>query len=129
MEKEIKQLEEEKEILKVPGTISKVTTMADKGLRLQVDTQELGPEDAAKVMLLRDRLGTFVFVEAGDQISEKDIKNLPKMELEEGEKQPSARLRAVLFVFWEQHKIQEPFDIYSRRAIEKFINNVKEKLD
>ena len=121
VEKEIK------EILKVPGTISKVTTMADKGLRLQVDTQELGPEDAGKVMLLRDRLGTFVFCEQG--ISEEDIKNLPKVELEEGEKAPSARLRASLYVFWDQRKIQEPFDIFYRRQMEKFIGTIKEKLN
>lgn len=118
-----------KEILKVPGTISKVTTMADKGLRLQVDTQELGPEDAAKVMLLRDRLGTFVFVEAGDKISKEDVKNLPKVELEEGEKAPSSRLRAALYVYWDQHKIAEPFDIFYRRQMEKFIGTVKEKLN
>lgn len=118
---------EEKEILKVPATISKVVTMADKGLRLQVDTQELGPEDAAKVMSLWNKLGVFVFADTG--ISEEDIKNLPKVELEEREKAPSTRLRAVLFVFWEQHKIQEPFDIYYRRAIEKFITSVKEKLN
>ena len=118
---------ETKEILKVPGIISKVTTMSDGGLRLQVDTQELGPEDAGKVMLLRNKLGTFVFAEQG--ISEEDIKNLPKVELEDGEKAPSARLRATLYVYWEQHKVNEPFDIYYRRAIEKFINSIKEKLN
>ena len=116
-----------KEILKVPGTISKVTTMSDKGLRLQVDTQELGPEDAAKVMLSRDKLGVFVFAE--QDISPEDIKNLPKVELEAGEKAPSARLRATLYVYWEQHKVNEPFDIYYRRTMEKFINSVKEKLN
>ena len=100
--------------------------MADKGLRIQVDTQELGPEDAGQVMLLKDKLGYFVFAE---QIGEQDIKDLPKIELEEGEKAPSARLRATLFVYWEQHKVAEPFDLFYRRKIESFISAIKEKLN
>lgn len=115
-----------KEILKVPSTISKIVTMADKGLRLQVDTQELTSSDKASIMDYYDKLGWFVFAE---QIAEADIKDLPKIELEEGEKSPSARLRATMFVYWEQKKIQEPFDLYYRRTMEKFINSVKEKLN
>jgi hypothetical protein len=117
----------ENTILKVPAEISRIQTMADKGLRLFVDTQEIGSEDAGKVMMLKDKLGWFVFAEQG--ILEEDIKNLPKIELEEGEKAPSARLRATLYVYWEQHKIAEQFDIYYRRMMEKFINSVKEKLN
>ena len=116
----------ENTILKVPAEISRVQTMSDGGLRLFVDTQELTPEDKGLVMELHNKLGVFVFSEQG--ISEEDIKNLPKIELEEGEKHPSARLRASLFVYWEQKKISEPFDIYYRRMMEKFINSVKEKL-
>ena len=120
-------MSKEKEILKVPATISKVATMSDKGLRLQVDTQEIDSGDAAKIMLLRDRLGVFVFAE--QDIILEDIKDLPKVELEEGEKPPSARLRAVLYVYWEQHKIQETFDIFYRKQVEKFIEAIKEKLN
>jgi len=119
---------EEKIVLKIPATISKITTMADKGIRIQVDTQELHPEDAGRVMLLNNKLGWFVFAE---QLSQVDIENLPKIEVDEesGEEQPATRLRKVLFVFWKQHKIQEPFDAYYKRAIEKFISSVKEKLN
>ena len=115
----------ENEILKIPSIISKVMTMADKGLRIQVDTQEIPPEEAGKVMFLKDKIGYFIFAE---QIVEKDIKDLPPITLEQGEKHPSARLRATLFVFWEQQKIQEPFDIYYRRQMEKIIGTIKEKL-
>jgi len=117
----------EKEILKVPATISKITTMSDGGLRLQVDTQELNQGDSGKVMMLRNKLGHFVFAETG--IVEADLKNLPEIKLEEGEKPPSTRLRATLFVYWEQHKVQEPFDIFYRRKVESFIEAVKEKLN
>ncbi|MDD5065191.1 MAG: hypothetical protein PHQ35_10605 [Phycisphaerae bacterium] len=114
-------------MLKVPATISKITTMCDGGLRLQVDTQEIAPEDAAEVMELRNKLGVFVFAE--ETINAKDLENLPKVELEEGEKAPSARLRAALYVYWDQHKIAEQFDLFYRRQMEKFITTVKEKLN
>jgi len=120
-------MQKEKEILKVPSTISKITTMADGGLRLEVDTQEIDSENAAKIMMMRKKLGVFVFAETG--INEKDIKDLPEIKLERNEKSPSGRLRAVLFVYWEQYKIQEQFDIFYRRKMEDFINVIKEKLN
>lgn len=117
---------EVKTILKVPSEISKIMTMHDGGLRLFIDTQELMPEDKAKVMELHRKIGWFIF--ADQPIEEADIKDLPKIQLEEGEKSPSARLRAVLFVYWETNKIAEPFDIFYRRKIEDFISVIKDKL-
>jgi len=117
----------EKEILKVPSTISKITTMSDGGLRLQIDTQEIHPTDAGKVMELRNKLGVFVFVE--EDIKPEDLKDLPKVELEEGEKSPSSRLRATLYVYWDKHKTSQPFDIFYRRQMESYIETVKEKLN
>jgi hypothetical protein len=54
--------------------------------------------------------------------------NLPEVQLEEKEKSPSVRLRAALYVYWDQHKMKEQFDIFYRRQMEKFINTIKEKL-
>jgi len=117
----------EKAILKVPSIIQKIMTMADGGLRLFVDTQELNTEDKTNVMGLHKKIGWFIF--ADQPIHEEDIKDLPEVKLESGEKSPSARLRAVLFIFWEQQKIQEPFDIFYRRKMELFIETVKGKLN
>lgn len=117
----------EKELFKIPAIISKVTTMSDGGLRLQVDTQEIKPQDAGEVMMMRNKIGVFVFAEQNIVVD--DLKDLPKIELEEGEKAPSARLRAALYVYWDQHKVEEPFDIFYRRQMEKFIDTVKEKLN
>ncbi len=115
-----------KEVLKVPATVTKVTTMADGSLRLQVDTQELNSEDKGKVMDFHEKLGIFIFSEEGIELE--DLKDLPKVELEEGEKQPSVRLRAVLYVYWEQNKIKEPFDMFYKKKVEGFINAIKDKL-
>ena len=113
-------------VLQVPAEISRVQTMSDGGLRLFVDTQEIKPEDKGLVMEMHKKLGWFLFAEQPVDIL--DVENLPKIELEEGEKQPSQRLRAVLFVYWEQKKIKEPFDLFYRRKIEQFIERVKEEL-
>ena len=117
----------EKEILKVPATISKITTMSDNGLRLQVDTQEISPKDSGEVMELRNKLGVFIFAEAN--IEEDDLKDLPKVVLEEKEKTSSERLRSVLFIYWKQKKLKEDFDPFYKRQMEKFIDIIKEKLD
>ena len=117
----------EKELLKVPATISKVTTMSDKGLRLQVDTQELGSEDKAEVMGMYGDLGVFVFSKAN--ISPEDLVELPEVKLEKGSKTESQRLRATLFVYWQQKKLKEPFDNFYKRQMEKWIQSIKEQLE
>ena len=111
----------EREILKVPATISKIMTMADKGLRLFVDTQEIIPEDAGKVMLLKDKLGWFVFAE---QVEINDVKDLPKIESEDDPKTPSERLRARMYVYFTDKdrglgKPKSQFNEWYRMALDK----------
>ena len=61
----------------VPATISKIVTMADKSLRLQVDTQELTKADKAKVFELHEEIGWFMFSRA--EFKEEDVINLPEI--------------------------------------------------
>jgi len=100
--------------------------MSDGGLRLQVDTQELASEDMAAVFQLKGGMGWFYFHE--NPIKEVDTKSLPPIKLEKGQKTPSERLRATMYVFWEQNKVAESFDSYYTNQIEKWINQIKEKL-
>jgi len=111
----------EREALKVPAVISKITTMADKGLRLQVDTQEITSEDKASIMDFYDKLGWFVFAE---QITEADITDLPKIELDEDTKTPSERLRARMYVYFTDKdrglgKPKSQFNEWYRMALDK----------
>lgn len=110
----------------IPATITKITTMADKSIRLFVDTQELDSETKNRVFEMYDKLGYFFFAE--EQIRKIDTSKLPEITLDEGEKSPSQRLRAAIFVFHEQQKIKEPFEVYYRRVMDKFIGQIKEKL-
>ena|ERR1044071_1372622 len=82
-------------MLKAQSTISKVTTMADNTIRLQVDCQEMNAENELEIFQLRNKLGWFVFNETG--IQESDIPTDP---VEVDQKTPSQRLRGVLYVLW-----------------------------
>jgi len=93
----------------VPATVSKITTMADKSLRLQVDTQELSKEDKAEVFGLHECLGWFMFSEV--EIVENDFKDLPEIKVDGDNKTPSQRLRDRLFRYYESTHIHtDDFD-------------------
>ncbi len=82
-------------------------------------------------MELHNKLGHFVFSASDDIIREEDIPTEP---IEDNEKTPSQRLRAVMFVYWS--KINEgraeqtmTFDAFYRQQVEKYIDLIKKKID
>lgn len=117
----------EKQILKVPAEISRVQTMSDGGLRLFVDTQEVGPEDKGLIMGLHKKLGWFLFAET--QIAEEETLNLPEIKLEQGQKTESQRMRAVLFLVWQKKGKQGMFDDFYKKWMNGSIEKLKELLD
>ncbi len=110
----------------VPSTITKITTMADKSLRLQVDTQELSQADKAMVFGLHDVLGVFVFSEA--DITEADLIDLPEVIVEKNEKTPSQRLRDRLYVVYKQTINKSDFDGWYKREMNKIGEHYLNKL-
>jgi len=118
---------EDKPLFQVPAEICKVETLADNTLRLRVDTtMELPPEQEALIMQLRNKQGYFVYAE--QEITHDDLTDLPQINTPKGEKSPSQRLRAVLFLFWKQGtQVQTPEQFYERE-MEKIIEHYKGKL-
>lgn len=110
----------------IQAMITKVTTMSDHGLRIQVDTQEITPESKAELFNLHETLGWFFFHRA--PISEINVKELPEIKVERGQKTPSERLRAVLYIYWEQNRTDKSFEEFYRETIEKYIESIKSKL-
>jgi len=114
--------------ISLPAAITKITTMRDKTVRLQVDCQETAAEEMANLFALNDKLGYFFF--ADQVIKEIDTKDLPEIKLDKDEKSPGSRLRAALWVLHEQKGGKpEDFDPYYRRQMERFIEAVKEQLN
>ena len=121
----------ENKILKVPSYIKKVETTSDKGLKLQVYTQELAPEDITNLLSLRDKLGYFIFKLTN--IDEEDLVELPKIKPEfKHERTPAEKLRAVLYIWWSQRGEEKKgvlFDDFYKEYLERIISQIKEKIN
>jgi len=103
-------------ILQIETIIKKVSTLVDGGLKIEVLTQELKPEDTTKLFQLKGKSGFAVFKPA--RITEEDIIKLPE-EIREfkSDKTPSQRLRAVIYLNWKQTSQKETFDTYYRKQV------------
>lgn len=84
----------------IPATISKITTMHDRTLRLQVELQETTPETNTQVFALHDTLGYFFFSPA--PLAEIDPKDLPPITIDDDDKSPSKRLHDRMFVYFQK---------------------------
>lgn len=89
-------------MFQVPSTITKIMTMGDRSLRLQVDVdRELSPEENALVFSLYNRTGFFIFKDA--DIKEEDLIDLPEEKIEfKGQISTSQRLRNRMFVYYKE---------------------------
>lgn len=114
-----------REVLKVPSSISKVMTMADGCLRINVDTQEMDNESKAILMGLYNKPGVFVFAES---LNQEDVVDLPEVKIEKGEKTPSQILRNRMFVYWKETKKDIDFDLFYRKEMERIGQAYLEKI-
>lgn len=112
----------------IPSTISKVTTMGGKTVRVQIDTQELNAEDMKTIFDLYDKYGYFVFAETSKTELLSEFENLPKIKTTD-KKSPSQRLRAVLFVLFKQDGITGEFEDFYNTEMNKLIDIIKSKLE
>jgi hypothetical protein len=110
----------------LPAAVTKVTTLRDRTVRLQVDCQEIPPEQMAEVFSLLDTLGWFFF--HPKPIAEIDTKGLPEVKPRDG-RTPSQRLRACLYVLWEQRHPDAPFEAFYEAQMERIIAHLKEQMD
>src|SRR2546421_4237488 len=114
-------------LFQTPATIAQIRTMADRGNRVVIDTQELSPEDMATLFSLKQGgMGWFLF--KGSAITAEEIPDYDPATFDEI-KSPSQRLRAVLFVYWKEVKGgQGDFESFYRAQVERVIEQYKEKL-
>lgn len=84
----------------VPATITKITTMGDNSLRLQVDVdKELSPNENGQVFSQYNKVGYFLFKES--DIIEEDLLDIPEERPEfKDQKTSSQILRNRLFVYY-----------------------------
>tara|TARA_R100001530_G_scaffold133552_1_gene107062 strand:- start:514 stop:867 length:354 start_codon:yes stop_codon:yes gene_type:complete len=114
-------------MFQTPSTINSLRTLADSTVRLQIDCQELPPDQMTELFKLRQKLGWFLFKE--NEIEQSDIPDEPSPEFK-GDKTPSQRLRNTLYVYWEQNtNKKKTFDTFYKEWIDKKIETIKENLN
>lgn len=115
-------------IFQVPATITKIETM-NEWIRIAFDTQEIPDTDEiAKLLSMgKGKVGWLLFKES--EIEKVDIPEY-NPNVNDEEKSPSERLRAVMYVYFIQKGgKQENFTEYYRKAMEKRIQEFKDKLE
>lgn len=113
-------------LLSLSSFISKVSTMADSTIRMVVDCQEMSAEQTAQIFQQKGKIGYFLFSER--TIKEEDLKDLPEIKTDRNEKTPGQRLRAVLYILWEQTKNPLGFEQFYREQMDAYINQIKARL-
>jgi hypothetical protein len=107
--------------------IDEIKSRKDRTLLLKLNTQELQPEDTAQLFDLQNLQ---IWVALAETTVTRDDLNIPEVLVEKGEKPPSQRLRAVLYVYWEKRKATlGTFDSFYRQKVEDFIQLIKEKIE
>lgn len=115
-------------MLQLETIIKKVSTLIDGGLKIDIETQELKPEDATKLFQLKGKIGYMAFKPG--KISEEDIINLPDEVTEfKTQKTQAQRLRSVKYVyFYKKGGKREDFDDWYKKQTNKEIDRWKEKI-
>ena len=115
-------------IAQIDGYLTQMVRLKDKGWKVTIHTQELRPDSVAVLAELCDDYIKVLLTD--ENISDKMIKDFSEMEinLKEAAKTPSERLRGVLYVYWEQHGIDEPFETFYLKKMNNIIETVKSKL-
>lgn len=115
-----------KEPVKVGAILDSISTRKDKSLKIVFESQEMGSEQASNLFAMRDCAGWLLFAPYEMEQIVVPTETPPEFK---NDKTCSQRLRAVLFVLWEQCGKVGLFDDFYKAKMEKFISMVKEKLE
>jgi len=118
----------------VQATVTKVTTMGDHSLRLQVDVdKELPPEQNTMIFGLYNTPGWFLFKEA--EIEEADVLDIPEEKVEfKNQKSSSEILRNRLYVYYKEKygelKAKTEFEDWRKKEMDRigqhYLNKIKD---
>lgn len=110
-----------------PAQLAKIETRVDGSIKLSVETQELNGEDMTALFGYRNLVGYVTFTPNPE--TKVDIPEV-NADVDMG-KSPGERLRAVLYVMYEQSgkKKYDTFSQFYTVKMEQIINQVKDKLE
>ena len=112
------------------GGVNKVSTLSDGSMSINIHTQELNDETMTRIFSLRKKPGMVLISSDDITQSEIDVVSQYSTDYEVGKtKTQSQRLRAVLYVIWEQGEQKYDFPIWYESKMENIINKFKSTLD
>lgn len=115
--------------VRLPAVFSGIRSRKDRSYCLTFDSRELGGDDAATLLNLQQTECWLLIAPSKDAIENADV---PEYKADAGlnQKTPGQRLRAVLFVYFEQlGKPGGDFDTFYRQKLEWLIDQYKAKLE
>lgn len=111
--------------LLTPAILSSYRPKKDGSMTLTFATQEMTQEQKVDAITHYQQFGWLGFVDSEDAT---DLEIPDQDPVREG-KTPQQRLRGIMYVYWKEREITEPFNGWYERQIEIYINDIKEKLD
>ena len=117
-------------ILSFSGHVVKTQTMADKSVRIWLDTAKemIDPNELAQLFTLSEEVVS-IGVKVG-QFKDEELLQLPEPKAEPGEKSQAERLKAVLFVWHKQMGgTLETWPNFYKGKTETLIQSIKDKLE
>lgn len=111
----------------LPASLKKVSSRADRSYDLTFTTRELAGEEASFLLGQLQTEGWLLY-SANDDIENADVPD-EKADAMVGQKTQAQRLRAVIYVLWEQRGSKGNFEEYYRTYLEGIIEQVKAKLE
>jgi len=111
-------------MIRLPAYLTGYNRKADRSASVRFETQELSTEALVELDKHYQLYGWLVFQE-----NEVKTQDLPTEQAEDTPKTPSKRLRATLFVLWQQGGRVGDFEAFYREKMEKLIDHIKARLD
>lgn len=109
----------------IPAVLEGITALKDGGLSIRFHTQEASDQDKLVAMKFFQKFGWLLFSEQEHD----DSQELEQIRKYTGGKTPSQRLRAVIYIEYQQSgKTDLTFEQYYAQKMEKFIGYVKQNL-
>ena len=111
----------------IAAMVEAINTRKDKSLKLVFGTQEMAPLEAGQLFQYMNQLVTVYICPAA--IDNREIEQIDKIDPELNNKSQSQRIRAILFLLWQNNNegFKTANDYYQAKT-EKYIEHLKSKL-
>lgn len=114
-------------IIQCSAQIDGVVAKKDRTLSVKIGTQELTPEETAKIF---DHMGHQIWIAMAETALTREDLDMPEIVDELDKKSPSQRLRDRMAVYYkESHKNFEGFDDWYKKTLESLGQKYLDKLN